>query len=70
MHTDGFHVSFLFSDRSLLVLDDIWDSWVLKAFDSHFQVLITSRDRSVTDSVTGKDWFLSCFCALILNFRV
>uniref|UniRef100_A0A8D2LBJ4 Apoptotic protease-activating factor 1 n=1 Tax=Varanus komodoensis TaxID=61221 RepID=A0A8D2LBJ4_VARKO len=38
--------------RSLLVLDDIWDSWLLKAFDSNFQVLITSRDRSVTDSVT------------------
>ncbi|XP_066489510.1 apoptotic protease-activating factor 1 isoform X2 [Tiliqua scincoides] len=42
--------------RSLLVLDDIWDSWVLKAFDSHFQVLITSRDRSVTDSVTGNKY--------------
>nr|XP_060633244.1 apoptotic protease-activating factor 1 [Anolis sagrei ordinatus]XP_060633245.1 apoptotic protease-activating factor 1 [Anolis sagrei ordinatus]XP_060633246.1 apoptotic protease-activating factor 1 [Anolis sagrei ordinatus] len=42
--------------RSLLVLDDIWDSWVLKAFDSHFQVLLTSRDRSVTDSVTGKKY--------------
>ncbi|XP_042326099.1 apoptotic protease-activating factor 1 isoform X1 [Sceloporus undulatus] len=42
--------------RSLLVLDDIWDSWVLKAFDSHFQILLTSRDRSVTDSVTGKKY--------------
>ncbi|XP_061495490.1 apoptotic protease-activating factor 1 isoform X2 [Rhineura floridana] len=42
--------------RSLLVLDDIWDSWVLKAFDSHCQVLITSRDRSVTDSVTGSKY--------------
>ncbi|XP_027754852.1 apoptotic protease-activating factor 1 isoform X5 [Empidonax traillii] len=39
--------------RSLLVLDDIWDSWVLKAFDNQCQVLITSRDRSVTDAVTG-----------------
>lgn len=36
------------------MLDDIWDSWILKAFDSHFHILITSRDRSVTDSVTGK----------------
>ncbi|XP_053113820.1 apoptotic protease-activating factor 1 isoform X3 [Hemicordylus capensis] len=42
--------------RSLLVLDDIWDSWVLKAFDSYFQVLITSRDRSVTDSVMGNKY--------------
>ncbi|KAF7248470.1 Apoptotic protease-activating factor 1, partial [Varanus komodoensis] len=42
--------------RSLLVLDDIWDSWLLKAFDSNFQVLITSRDRSVTDSVTGNKY--------------
>uniref|UniRef100_A0ABM5GFB3 Apoptotic protease-activating factor 1 n=1 Tax=Pogona vitticeps TaxID=103695 RepID=A0ABM5GFB3_9SAUR len=41
---------------SLLVLDDIWDPWVLKAFDSQFQILITSRDRSVTDSVTGKKY--------------
>uniref|UniRef100_A0A8U7NSN0 Apoptotic peptidase activating factor 1 n=1 Tax=Corvus moneduloides TaxID=1196302 RepID=A0A8U7NSN0_CORMO len=40
--------------RSLLVLDDIWDSWVLKAFDNQCQVLITSRDRSVTDAVCNK----------------
>ncbi|XP_043825125.1 apoptotic protease-activating factor 1 isoform X1 [Dromiciops gliroides] len=39
--------------RSLLILDDIWDSWVLKAFDSHHQILLTSRDKSVTDSVMG-----------------
>ncbi|XP_036617883.1 apoptotic protease-activating factor 1 isoform X2 [Trichosurus vulpecula] len=38
---------------SLLILDDIWDSWVLKAFDSHHQILLTSRDKSVTDSVMG-----------------
>ncbi|XP_067168191.1 apoptotic protease-activating factor 1 isoform X2 [Apteryx mantelli] len=42
--------------RSLLVLDDIWDSWVLKAFDNQCQVLITSRDRSVTDAVAGKKY--------------
>nr|XP_056711153.1 apoptotic protease-activating factor 1 [Euleptes europaea] len=42
--------------RSLLVLDDIWDSWVLKAFDTHSQILITSRDRSVADSVSGKKY--------------
>uniref|UniRef100_A0A8C6X9V6 Apoptotic peptidase activating factor 1 n=1 Tax=Naja naja TaxID=35670 RepID=A0A8C6X9V6_NAJNA len=39
---------------SLLVLDDIWESWVLKAFDNQCQILITSRDRSIADSVTGK----------------
>lgn len=43
--------------RSLLILDDIWDSWVLKAFDNQCQVLITSRDRSVTDAVAGKEQF-------------
>ncbi|XP_026724062.1 apoptotic protease-activating factor 1 isoform X3 [Athene cunicularia] len=42
--------------RSLLILDDIWDSWVLKAFDNQCQVLITSRDRSVTDAVSGNKY--------------
>ncbi|TFJ95719.1 ribosomal RNA small subunit methyltransferase NEP1 [Platysternon megacephalum] len=42
--------------RCLMVLDDIWDSWVLKAFDNQCQVLITGRDRSVTDSVTGNKY--------------
>ncbi|KAF4791544.1 apoptotic protease-activating factor 1 isoform X1 [Turdus rufiventris] len=42
--------------RSLLVLDDIWDSWALKAFDNQCQVLITSRDRSVTDAVAGNKY--------------
>uniref|UniRef100_A0A8D0C5G4 Apoptotic protease-activating factor 1 n=1 Tax=Salvator merianae TaxID=96440 RepID=A0A8D0C5G4_SALMN len=45
--------------RSLLVLDDIWDSWVLKAFDCNGQVLITSRDRSVADSVPGNKYEVS-----------
>ncbi|XP_016078670.1 PREDICTED: apoptotic protease-activating factor 1 isoform X3 [Miniopterus natalensis] len=39
--------------RSLLILDDIWDPWVLKAFDSQCQILLTTRDKSVTDSVMG-----------------
>lgn len=47
----------LFCNRSLLILDDIWDSWVLKAFDNQCQILVTSRDRSVADSVTGKGCF-------------
>uniref|UniRef100_A0A8C3TCY0 Apoptotic protease-activating factor 1 n=1 Tax=Chelydra serpentina TaxID=8475 RepID=A0A8C3TCY0_CHESE len=42
--------------RCLMVLDDIWDSWALKAFDNQCQVLITSRDRSVTDSVSGNKY--------------
>ncbi|MEE6479988.1 hypothetical protein FKM82_012429 [Ascaphus truei] len=43
----------------LLILDDIWDSWVLKAFDIQCRILITSRDRSVTDAVSGnKDFVL------------
>nr|KAF6493542.1 apoptotic peptidase activating factor 1 [Rousettus aegyptiacus] len=39
--------------RSLLILDDIWDPWVLKAFDNQCQILLTTRDKSVTDSVMG-----------------
>ncbi|XP_074082752.1 apoptotic protease-activating factor 1 isoform X2 [Macrotis lagotis] len=45
--------------RSLLILDDIWDSWVLKAFDCHHQILLTSRDKSVTDSVMGSKYVVS-----------
>ncbi|KAM4749517.1 apoptotic protease-activating factor 1 [Rhinophrynus dorsalis] len=43
--------------RCLLILDDVWDPWVLKAFDIQCRVLITSRDRSVTDSVSGFKYF-------------
>jgi hypothetical protein len=46
--------------RSLLILDDVWDPWVLKAFDNQCQILLTTRDKSVTDSVMGKE-FLSFF---------
>lgn len=53
--------------RSLLVLDDIWDSWVLKAFDNQCQVLITSRDRSVTDAVSGKEQCLLLQYELWMN---
>ncbi|XP_027631441.1 apoptotic protease-activating factor 1 isoform X4 [Tupaia chinensis] len=38
---------------SLLILDDIWHPWVLKAFDNQCQILLTTRDKSVTDSVMG-----------------
>ncbi|XP_031687317.1 apoptotic protease-activating factor 1 isoform X3 [Oncorhynchus kisutch] len=39
--------------RSLLILDDIWDSSVLKAFDIQCRVLLTTRDRSLADCVSG-----------------
>ncbi|XP_067915149.1 apoptotic protease-activating factor 1 isoform X3 [Heterodontus francisci] len=42
--------------RSLLVLDDVWDSWVLKCFDVQSRVLITSRDKSITEVVTGNNF--------------
>ncbi|XP_050933563.1 LOW QUALITY PROTEIN: apoptotic protease-activating factor 1 [Lates calcarifer] len=39
--------------RSLLILDDIWDSTVLKVFDIQCRILLTTRNRSLTDSVSG-----------------
>ncbi|XP_078091593.1 apoptotic protease-activating factor 1 isoform X2 [Mustelus asterias] len=45
--------------RSLLVLDDVWDSWVLKCFDVQCRVLITSRDKSITEAVTGNKFLVS-----------
>ncbi|XP_042803398.1 apoptotic protease-activating factor 1 isoform X2 [Panthera leo] len=45
--------------RSLLILDDVWDPWVLKAFDNQCQILITTRDKSVTDSVMGPKYVVS-----------
>ncbi|XP_038170517.1 apoptotic protease-activating factor 1 [Arvicola amphibius] len=39
--------------RCLLILDDVWDPWVLKAFDNQCHILLTTRDKSVTDSVMG-----------------
>uniref|UniRef100_A0A3Q3VN16 Apoptotic protease-activating factor 1 n=1 Tax=Mola mola TaxID=94237 RepID=A0A3Q3VN16_MOLML len=39
--------------RALLILDDIWDSTVLKAFDIHCRILLTTRNRALTDSVSG-----------------
>ncbi|KAM6961638.1 apoptotic protease-activating factor 1 [Tautogolabrus adspersus] len=39
--------------RSLLILDDIWDSTVLKAFDIQCRILLTTRNRSLADSVSG-----------------
>uniref|UniRef100_A0A2K5D0J4 Apoptotic peptidase activating factor 1 n=1 Tax=Aotus nancymaae TaxID=37293 RepID=A0A2K5D0J4_AOTNA len=43
---------------SLLILDDIWDPWVLKAFDNQCQILLTTRDKSVTDSVMGPKYVI------------
>ncbi|XP_069764495.1 apoptotic protease-activating factor 1 isoform X2 [Narcine bancroftii] len=45
--------------RSLLVLDDVWDSWVLKCFDVQCRVLITSRDMSIAESVSGNQFLIS-----------
>uniref|UniRef100_A0A673ZHJ9 Apoptotic protease-activating factor 1 n=1 Tax=Salmo trutta TaxID=8032 RepID=A0A673ZHJ9_SALTR len=39
--------------RSLLILDDIWDSSVLRAFDIQCRVMLTTRDRSLADCVSG-----------------
>ncbi|XP_035535121.1 apoptotic protease-activating factor 1 isoform X2 [Morone saxatilis] len=39
--------------RALLILDDIWDNTVLKAFDIHCRILLTTRNRSLADSVSG-----------------
>ncbi|KAM4523763.1 apoptotic protease-activating factor 1 [Fundulus diaphanus] len=39
--------------RSLLILDDVWESSVLKVFDIHCRILLTTRNRSLADSVSG-----------------
>lgn len=39
--------------RSLLILDDIWDSTLLKVFDIQCRILLTTRNRSLVDSVSG-----------------
>ncbi|KAM6895528.1 apoptotic protease-activating factor 1 [Xenentodon cancila] len=39
--------------KSLLILDNIWDSTVLKTFDIHCRILLTTRNRSLADSVRG-----------------
>uniref|UniRef100_A0A8B9HYD9 Apoptotic protease-activating factor 1 n=1 Tax=Astyanax mexicanus TaxID=7994 RepID=A0A8B9HYD9_ASTMX len=40
--------------RALLILDDVWDSSSLRAFDIQCRVLLTTRNRSLTDSVSGQ----------------
>lgn len=42
------------SVRSLLILDDVWDTSALRSFDVQCRVLLTTRNRSLTDSVSGK----------------
>ncbi|XP_067283441.1 apoptotic protease-activating factor 1 [Pseudorasbora parva] len=39
--------------RSLLILDDVWDSSALRSFDIQCRVLLTTRNRSLADSVSG-----------------
>ena len=43
--------------RSLLILDDVWDSKVAKAFDVCHRVLVTSRNDKVTS-----DFFIPAVC--------
>ncbi|XP_048886829.1 apoptotic protease-activating factor 1 isoform X1 [Brienomyrus brachyistius] len=40
--------------RTLLILDDIWDGAALKMFDVQCRVLLTTRNRSLVDSVSGQ----------------
>lgn len=40
--------------RSLLILDDVWDSYALRSFDIQCRVLLTTRNRSLADSVSGE----------------
>lgn len=44
--------------KCLLILDDVWDPWVLKAFDVQCRVLVTSRDSSVASTVSGKTFLV------------
>ncbi|XP_073694166.1 apoptotic protease-activating factor 1 [Garra rufa] len=39
--------------RSLLILDDVWDSSTLRSFDIQCRVLMTTRNRGLADSVSG-----------------
>ena len=49
-------------NRSLLILDDVWSPKVAKTFDVQCRVLVTTRDSSITDQVTGKPcvYFICC----------
>ena len=40
--------------RSLLILDDVWNQFVTKAFDIQCRIMVTTRDATVTDRVTGE----------------
>ncbi|XP_051974961.1 apoptotic protease-activating factor 1 isoform X1 [Xyrauchen texanus] len=40
--------------RSLLILDDVWDNSALRSFDIQCRVLLTTRNRGLTESVSGK----------------
>ena len=51
--SDHLKVSILDFFRSLLILDDIWDSAVLKVFDIHCRIILTTRNRSLANSVSG-----------------
>ena len=39
--------------RSLLILDDLWDSCDVKFFDVRCRIMVTTRDAAITDMVGG-----------------
>jgi apoptotic protease-activating factor len=39
--------------RALLILDDVWSQFVTKAFDIQCRILVTTRDETVMDKVSG-----------------
>lgn len=55
--------------RALLILDDIWDNTVLKVFDVQSRILLTTRNRSVTDSVSGTHCFFSLFSLIVFRLE-
>lgn len=56
--------------RSLLILDDIWDSTVLKAFDIQCRILLTTRNRSLTDSVSGMLFLTILYLCCLSEYKL
>lgn len=47
-------LTFFSVDSCLLIYDDVWSPKVLQGIDVQARILITTRDKSVTDSVAGE----------------
>lgn len=41
--------------RSLLILDDVWSSEIIKSFDVCAKVLVTTQDITVLDNISKKN---------------